>query len=66
MNDSRRLLDQLLVTEQEAARLLGVCGKTIYELRKRGELEFVPVGRGIRYEVQSLRDWIARKKERVA
>src|SRR6266498_3583688 len=52
----------LLVNDREAARLLGVCAKTIYLLTKRGELPAVRIGRAVRYDVQDLRGFVQRTK----
>ena len=38
-----------LLTVYEAAKLLGVCTKTVYRIRKAGEIEAVPVGGQLRY-----------------
>lgn len=52
--------ENLLLTENQAAKLLNISGKTLSKIRKRGEVVFVPVGRAIRYEVEALRDLICR------
>jgi len=55
--------DRLLVDEREAARLLSVSPKTIYNLRRRGELRAVMIGSaGVRYDVRDLRVFIDRAK----
>lgn len=58
--------EELLLTENEAAGLLKISGKTLSKIRKRGEIKFVVIGRAIRYEVQALRDLISRSSELVA
>lgn len=65
-NDNHlRASSTLLVDEREAARLLGVSPRTIWALRARGELPAVriPGTRLVRYSVETLRDWIARKQQ---
>ncbi|MCC6493224.1 MAG: helix-turn-helix domain-containing protein [Pirellulales bacterium] len=51
---------RLLLTEREAAQRLALSPKTLYNLRKRGEIAFVRVGAAIRYDVRSLLAWIDR------
>lgn len=52
----------LLYTEIQAAKMLSLSSKTLSKIRKRGEIHFVQVGRAIRYDVQSIADWIMRSK----
>lgn len=53
----------LLVTPREASRLLSVSERTLYALVRRGELAAVRIGpRGIRYDVDDLRNWIRAAK----
>ena len=48
----------LLVSEREAARLLGgLCLKTLFNLRRQG-LPFVRVGARVMYSPDDLRRWI--------
>jgi Helix-turn-helix domain len=61
--------EPLLVSEREAARLLGMCTKSLYRLRRAGRIEYVKIGLGdqrIRYTVQSLRNFIAANLHRTA
>lgn len=58
------LLAPLLVDDPEARRLLGgVCAKTMYNLRRSGEVPFVKLGSRIMYDVADLRAFIERRKE---
>ena len=54
--------ESLLLTEIQAAKKLNLSSKTLSKIRKRGEIHFVQVGRAIRYDVQSIIDWITRSK----
>jgi len=54
--------ENLLLTEIQAAKKLNLSSKTLSKIRKRGEIHFVQVGRAIRYDVQSIIDWIMRSK----
>ena len=58
---------KLLVNSLEAAKLLGVSERTLWELKRSGELPFVPMGNGsqrdsVRYSVADLQAFIARRK----
>jgi hypothetical protein len=58
-------LPALLVSEREAARLLGgVCPKTVYSLRHAGELAGVKIGTRIFYTPAELQAFIARSAAR--
>ena len=48
----------LLVTEPEAANLLSVKPRLLRELRRRREIDFVRVGRNIRYRREDLEEFI--------
>jgi excisionase family DNA binding protein len=53
--------DRLLV--EEAARLMSVSPRTLYNLRKAGRLRAVRIGSaGVRYDVADLRAFIERAK----
>jgi Helix-turn-helix domain len=56
-------LTPLLVNERGARLMLGgLCAKTMYNLRRAGELPVVKIGSRIMYEVADLRAFIARQK----
>ncbi len=53
----------LLVNERQARQLLGgLCAKTMYNLRRSGEMPGVKIGSRILYEVADLRAFIAARK----
>jgi excisionase family DNA binding protein len=54
--------EDLLLTENQAAKRLNISGKTLSKIRKRGEIAFLQIGRAIRYDVQSLLEWIMRSR----
>ncbi len=59
-------LAPLLVNERQARQLLGgLCAKTMYNLRRSGELPGVKIGSRIMYDVADLRRFIDRQKEAV-
>lgn len=56
-------LPPLLVDEREARRLLGgLCAKTMYNLRRAGDLPTVKIGSRIMYDLADLRRFIDRRK----
>ena len=56
-------LPPLLVDEHEARRLLGgLCAKTLYNLRRAGELVAVKIGSRTLYDVADLRRFVERQK----
>jgi excisionase family DNA binding protein len=64
------LIAVVLVTEKEAAEILSLCARTIYQLRKNGELPYVEIEIGggkkrksIRYRRESLEEWAKRKEK---
>lgn len=59
MSGDRKQIEQLLLTEQEAAGSLAISPKTLERMRKRGEIGFIQIGRCVRYELQSLLDYIS-------
>jgi excisionase family DNA binding protein len=52
----------LLLTCREAARLLAVCEKTLWNLTRRGELPAVRIGGAKRYSLADLQAFIHTKK----
>lgn len=54
-------LPPLLVSEREAARLLGVSARTVYALEKRGELRAARIGTRKLFAVVAIHDFIARQ-----
>jgi len=56
-------LAPLLVRPGEAARLLGVCERTVWELTARGTLPAVRIGRAVWYAVDDLKVFSDRHKD---
>lgn len=53
----------LLVDEREARRLLGgLCAKTMYNLRKSGDIASVKIGTRTMYDPADLRAFVQRRK----
>jgi excisionase family DNA binding protein len=50
----------LLLRSEEAARMLGISLRKLYDLRDDGLIKFVPVGKvGVRYSVAELQRFIS-------
>jgi excisionase family DNA binding protein len=56
------LPEKMLLNEREAAALLGIGSRTLWQLRKDGKIGYVPIGARVLYDVSELRRWILRNK----
>lgn len=54
--------EPLLVSPDEAARMIGFGKSKLYELIRAGEIGVIKIGRSTRIEVADLRQWIERQK----
>jgi hypothetical protein len=52
-----------LLSERDAATWLGVCPRTLWAIRASGKIPYVRFDRGIRYDVDDLRAYVARNKK---
>src|SRR5262249_40596477 len=55
-------LEPLLVTLSEAAKLLRLSQRTVWQLAKDGEIGTVRQGRAVRYVLASLRAWVEQRQ----
>ena len=53
----------MLISEREAARLLGVSPRTVFTLRQGGRLPCVHIGASVRYDIVDIRAFIATAKK---
>ena len=53
----------ILLSTRQAARLLGICERTLFSLTKKGEIPTVRIGRRVLYDPRDLRAWIDSKKQ---
>ena len=53
----------LLIDRREAARLLGISPRKLWDLSNIGELPVMRIGNALRYDPNDLRAWIAANKE---
>jgi excisionase family DNA binding protein len=51
-----------LVDSKAAARLLGVCERTLWDLGALGQIPRVRIGRCVRFQVSDLQRWIDEQK----
>lgn len=52
----------LLLTETQAAKALSISPRSLWAIRKKGEIPWVSTGRSVRYDVRDIQSWIDRKK----
>ncbi len=52
----------LLVSEKEAARLLGISTRTLFSLRASSQIPFLRIGNRVRYDVKDLQGYVDRQK----
>jgi excisionase family DNA binding protein len=53
--------EKLLITEREAAELLSVSERTLFNLRRAGEIDAVQLRGCVRYSVAALQEYIAKQ-----
>jgi excisionase family DNA binding protein len=51
-----------LLTPREAAEMLAISTRTLWTLTDRGEIAATRIGRAVRYQIDELRAFCARKK----
>jgi len=56
----------LALRPREAARALGVCGKTLWSWTKAGIVPHVRIGKAILYPVDLLQEWLHQQAARQA
>lgn len=56
--NSARSVEPLLVTPREAAVLLSISERKLWELAAHGDIKRVKVGRSVRYELSELRRFV--------
>lgn len=47
-------IDPMVVDEDQAAQMLGISRRMVFEFRSKGELQYVKLGRLIRYRVSDI------------
>ena len=62
-NENNNIADlQLLLRPNEAAQVLAISPRKLWELTDCGEMPCVRIGRAVRYSVEDLKAWIKGKK----
>ena len=59
-------LEQLLVSTKAAASALGISTRSLWTLTNQGAIDFVRVGRSIKYSPEHLREFVERSTSRAA
>jgi excisionase family DNA binding protein len=54
----------LLLKPPEAAKVLRISERTLWELKKQGEIRHVQIGRSVRYDPRDLQAWIENQKRK--
>lgn len=62
-NDDVTQVESLTVNVQTAAKMLGVCPKTVSNLTRRGELPVVRIAGCVRYCREDLKEFVNSKRE---
>ena len=52
----------ILLSTRQAARLLGICERTLFSLTKKGEIPTVRIGRRVQYCREDLLGFVAARK----
>ena len=60
MNDREQHSDNELLKEEQVCRHLKIGRTTLWQLRRRGELPAVHIGRAVRYRASDVRGFIER------
>ena len=55
-------IDPMVVDEDQAAQMLGISRRMVFEFRSKGELQYVKLGRLIRYRVSDIQTFLERKQ----
>jgi excisionase family DNA binding protein len=61
-SDSAPALAPILVDSREAARLLGISPRTVWNLTATGQSSAVRIGRSVRYSIDDLRSFANGRK----
>ena len=54
---------RLIVPEPEAAKMLSVCDRTLFNLRQEGAIPFVRIRSRIMYRVSALEAWLEKNEQ---
>src|SRR5690242_7971457 len=55
--------DALLLTEEEAARRLNLCPRTLRKERQAGRLPYILIGRAVRYTITDLEQFVEASRQ---
>jgi excisionase family DNA binding protein len=57
-------VEPLTISKEKAAKMLGVCPRTVQTLTKNGELAFVRIFGRVLYPLEGLREFVQRRTQR--
>ena len=63
ITDSNTLVAPILVDAREAARLLAISERTLWDLTFKREIPSLKIGRCVRYRIADLQGWAERKTQ---
>lgn len=55
--------EQLTISVAEAAKQLGVCTKTVYDLTHRADFPVIKIGRRTRISREGLAEWVRNQEQ---
>ena len=58
MNRKEKVMEKIAVSVQEAAEMLGMCPKTVYQLTRRADFPAFKTGNRTIISVEGLREWV--------
>ncbi|QDT51690.1 Helix-turn-helix domain protein [Symmachiella dynata] len=53
----------LLMSPRQAAAALAISPRTLWSLTAAGKIPHIRIGRSVRYAIDDLQDWIAKRKQ---
>lgn len=56
-------IEPIAVNARQAAKLLGLCDRTVLRLAKDGKIPSVKVGTRVIFSIQALREWAAKPQQ---
>jgi excisionase family DNA binding protein len=55
-------VEQLLISAKDAATALSISPRKLWSLTNAGQIDFVRIGRTVKYSPDHLREWISKNK----
>ena len=61
MNRKEKIMERIAVSVAEAAEMLGMCPKTVYQLTRRADFPAFKAGNRTVISVEGLQEWVRRQ-----